>query len=584
MARKKKSKLIPAVAYLRKSTKGKRRDGGQKQEKSLEQQQREIIKLAEGKYQILKWFEDEGISGNKRGPKRPNYTAMLDEVKYLGAEAILVDHLNRFSRGERRHVEEDLYALHDDAGVRHLVTASGKHWDLGQREKDLGVMLDLTIAIWGNHQFLVDHSRKVLIAMRNNAEKGIWNGGPIPLGYAAVMKGKKIVGLKKGTKRDVERLRWVFREFANGKSMNVIAADLNRMKVRSPRGSQWRPASVKKLLKNKTYIGYYVWNETSTGEHHRVDSEGEVVERDGANGHKIYEHPDTYPALIDRRLWNRVQKRLATIGGERRGRKASYPLSGILVCGHCGSGMTGCKPNGKVVYRCPGMKEKGPDFCAAPYQVREDQILPFIMERLGAEIDSIRELLTAPPNDLRSPKTAERQKQLAEERDKLDKDIATVTKNIARCDDDDLWKALMDERAQMKRRLDEMADELIEGQQRMKGYSDPELKALVEWWADFDANCVSVPLSQVPDLATTWYRDPECDSHWDPDAVTYRYLLDGRVANQKLKELGTKVELWWHTVQKAQRPRHTLVKGRFRLGQQNGTVPLVSFNNIGSPQ
>src|SRR5690242_20368955 len=86
--------LEPAVAYLRKSTKGERQgakgERRQKQEKSLAQQREEILKLARGRFRILAWFEDEGISGWKRGAKRPDFTRMLAEVKSLGARAILV--------------------------------------------------------------------------------------------------------------------------------------------------------------------------------------------------------------------------------------------------------------------------------------------------------------------------------------------------------------------------------------------------------------------------------------------------------------------------------------------------------------
>ena len=61
------STLIPAVGFLRKSTKGER-DGKQRQEKSIDQQKEEVIKLAKaGGYQILRWYVDAGVSGWKPG-------------------------------------------------------------------------------------------------------------------------------------------------------------------------------------------------------------------------------------------------------------------------------------------------------------------------------------------------------------------------------------------------------------------------------------------------------------------------------------------------------------------------------------
>src|SRR6516162_5861577 len=107
-------KLVPAVAYTRKSTKGEKFDRhGKKQkrqEKSLAQQKEEIGKLARGDFEIVKWFEDEGISGWKRGAKRPAYQKMLAEVKALSARAVLCDHIDRFNRASIDDVSEDAAA------------------------------------------------------------------------------------------------------------------------------------------------------------------------------------------------------------------------------------------------------------------------------------------------------------------------------------------------------------------------------------------------------------------------------------------------------------------------------------------
>ena len=51
-------RLPPAVAYVRKSTKGERQSGGQRrqrQEKSIEQQREEVLKHAKGRFRIVRW-------------------------------------------------------------------------------------------------------------------------------------------------------------------------------------------------------------------------------------------------------------------------------------------------------------------------------------------------------------------------------------------------------------------------------------------------------------------------------------------------------------------------------------------------
>src|SRR5262245_14271116 len=110
------SKLIPAVGYLRKSTKGERidRHGNkrQRQEKSIDQQRNAILKLAKaGRYQIVRWYCDEGVSGWKRGARRPDFYRMLEDAKRGDFKAVLTDDIDRFSRAKLSEVRADMLAL-----------------------------------------------------------------------------------------------------------------------------------------------------------------------------------------------------------------------------------------------------------------------------------------------------------------------------------------------------------------------------------------------------------------------------------------------------------------------------------------
>ena len=102
-----KSVLVPAVAYVRKSTKGKRKSAKgthtERQEKSLDQQRREVIELAKGRYRIIRWYEDEGVSGWKREAARPGFARMLADARQLqDFRAIVADDADRFSRASYR--------------------------------------------------------------------------------------------------------------------------------------------------------------------------------------------------------------------------------------------------------------------------------------------------------------------------------------------------------------------------------------------------------------------------------------------------------------------------------------------------
>ena len=60
-----KESLPKSLGYLRKSTKG-TSNGKQRQEKSIAQQKAEITKLVRNRYEVVAWYEDDGISGWKR--------------------------------------------------------------------------------------------------------------------------------------------------------------------------------------------------------------------------------------------------------------------------------------------------------------------------------------------------------------------------------------------------------------------------------------------------------------------------------------------------------------------------------------
>src|SRR4051794_39609514 len=97
-----KTELIPAAAYTRKSTKGKKADGRERQENSIPNQKTEIQQLAaKHGYRILRWYSDEGKSGWKLGAKRPDFKRLIEDAEQLqDIKAVVVDDLDRFSRAK----------------------------------------------------------------------------------------------------------------------------------------------------------------------------------------------------------------------------------------------------------------------------------------------------------------------------------------------------------------------------------------------------------------------------------------------------------------------------------------------------
>lgn len=138
-------------------------------------------------------------------------------------------------------------------------------------------------------------SEKIHRGQKDNALKGLNNGGSVPLGYV----------LNKQTQRlEIDSMtapivQEIFRRYADGDTIKEIRDDLNERGIRTKKGQPFRYSSFSVLLKNRKYIGEYKYQDVVT--------------------------PDGLPAIIPKYIFDRVQARLERTNGPRRQRK---PRSG----------------------------------------------------------------------------------------------------------------------------------------------------------------------------------------------------------------------------------------------------------------
>ena len=146
--------------------------------------------------------------------------------------------------------------------------------------------------------------------------------------------------------------------------------------------------------------------------------------------------------------------------------------------------------------------------------------------------------------------------------------------------------AMRDELEQLDARLE---NDIAKQQQ----VSKHDWEAIDEWYANFSDNAVRMPLSQSPPHDTNPNSPivgPLCEisepsdqevpfiQTLDGKPQTLSLLVDGRQVNEALLSIGTRVELWWNTKSYTTctgklRHWHKVVRGRFKLGQQQGQLP-----------
>lgn len=227
--------------------------------------------------------------------------------------------------------------------------------------------------------------------------------------------------------------------------------------------------------------------------------------------------------------------------------------------------MYGCVSHNRAVYRYSTKTVKGRGVCKA-YEIREEVVLPFLMDELSKQLKQLDSLVTKPPSEVARPweTMTDDVEQLVQRKDELIAQVSLAEENLIFTKDSRTRASLDGKITKMRDEIDEIHDRL-DADDRKKTWTKDELKKLTDWWDEFLGSTVSVPVHGNASLfSRTFYQDPESDSA--------ALLVHRRVINEALSQLGTELRLRWSTERVALRTgkpqdRHTLASGRLRLGQ-----------------
>ena len=254
------------------------------------------------------WNEGSASSKYEDFANRPVLKSLLREIEDGLVNHLYVYNNDRLSRNrETQHIIRN--ALTDNQ-VR-LYTKDGQ-FDLNNpQDKLLKGMMD-EIAQY-NNTITAERSRLGKIA---RVKQGFWYGGPAPYGYQ--ITDKKLAIHK-------EQSKWVkkiFRWYYDGKSIIWIKRQLDKNGVVAKRGGLFLPGSINVLLKNTHYIGSYKWTDHKSGDTYTCEC----------------------PSIVDETIWNAAQarreKEFARVK-QNNTTKKFYLLRDFLVCGECGSNLSG---------------------------------------------------------------------------------------------------------------------------------------------------------------------------------------------------------------------------------------------------
>ena len=265
---------------------------------------------------VVNEYIDRAMTGTN--DKRPALQQMLYDSKNKGFDFVLVYKLDRFSRS--RYDSSVNRAILLKNGVK-LISATENISDAPE-----GILLDSMLVGLAEY-YSVELSQKVKRGLKESRIKGLFTGGRTPYGYNVVDKKVSV------NEEQANIVKLMFDEYISGKCIKDIVKILSNKGIKNVYGKDWTINSVSRILRNENYKGCVYADNT------------------------VY--TNIFPAIISEQLFDEVNEKLKISKRTSAHHKTevNYLLSGKLICGKCGSLMTGDSGKGKLgtiynYYKC----------------------------------------------------------------------------------------------------------------------------------------------------------------------------------------------------------------------------------------
>jgi site-specific DNA recombinase len=287
----------------------------QRDELGVRRQEANGRKLVESRgWALAGVYRDNNRSASSERVHRPEFARLMADVALGLLDVVVVQNQDRLTRrvDELEQIARALRA----AGHRSFWTVAAGE----QRIDSTNARLGYRVKGLFDAAYSAYISEKVMEKKDELAAAGRPSGGGSrPYGYEA----------DRVTPRPAEAavVLEVAERVGRKEPIYAIAADLNERGLRSATGKQWSTNQLRNMVTSPRVAGL---------RQHR----GEIV-GDAA-----------WPALVPRALWERVRAIVNDPSRERPGRPATALLTGILVCGLCGSTLMSAPNNGKPGYAC----------------------------------------------------------------------------------------------------------------------------------------------------------------------------------------------------------------------------------------
>lgn len=317
-------------------------------------------------------FSDPGVSA--KDMNRPAFQRLLKAMEKREINLVLVTELSRFTRSMKD------FSLLQEFMKKHgcEFLSLRENFDSSSATGSLVMSIMATLAEFERKQT----AERISNSFHERAKRGLYNGGPLPLGYE-VDKAKN--GHLAVVPEEAELVRRAFQVFLEEENVANAAKRLNKEGPELPRtmrsasslrGRQWQFNMLVCLLKNKAYVGIRQY----------TDKGGRPVDTEAS-----------WEPIVDLAVFERAQVLLAKNKHRRQGYGQSrypYTLSGSIFCKTCGHRMAGKSATGKshkIAYydhswqqKQNATQEKAPPLCTSHRRILANRIEPRIWNDVKA--------------------------------------------------------------------------------------------------------------------------------------------------------------------------------------------------------
>jgi DNA invertase Pin-like site-specific DNA recombinase len=325
-------------------------------------------------------YVDEAASG-KNVAKRDNFLKMIEDSKRDKFDFVITKEISRFCRNTLDSIMYTRELLKRGIGV----------WFQADNINTLMPDAELRLTIMSSiaQDELRRLSERVKFGYRQAIKNGIVLGNNRIWGYTK-QNGKLVID-----EAEAEIVRHVFEIYAGGKGMRLVCAWLTENGFRNQEGNEFTPSTIKGILRNPKYKGYYCGNKF-----HKVDYMDDKIKMLDESEWVMYKDLETVPPIVTEEIWQRANDILEARSKNMELQDKSvhnnrYAYSSKVICEEHGvpyyRKLHEYKSGSKEVWYCKEYLAKGKKGCSSPsvFTVELDSIVQSVYTAVVSEKEDI---------------------------------------------------------------------------------------------------------------------------------------------------------------------------------------------------